>query len=277
MSTAPPAPLVSSLTPSSIAALIRGTVDTDTAAVQLCSEVLLILQRKATKEKGVSTDEAELAAAVDVAPPPLPPRNRVDTITSASTTWNDVVLNRPAFMAYSFLRTPPACCPRVNEGTEGAIAAYPETSEVIPTNEPPSGVEVLVTVRDRYGEYRGCIAKDGQCLSNTGKTTGFINWSDNMAGSAEEDYLGCCKDQISGDEVVVEDALDECCGFAHLGHALLKDSNKNMVAEVKRDGAVHSSSGSTLGFFEPFRFGDMRAIALYVMLIDPGMLSREEA
>ena len=46
--------------------------------------------------------------------------------------------------------------------------------------------------------------------------------------------------QISGDEVVVEDALDECCGFAHLGHALLKDSNKNMVAEVKRDGAVRT-------------------------------------
>ena len=33
-------------------------------------------------------------------------------------------------------------------------------------------VKVMITVRDRYGDYRGCIAKDGQCFNNTGHTTG---------------------------------------------------------------------------------------------------------
>ena len=28
---------------------------------------------------------------------------------------------------------------------------------------------------NRYGDYRGYVAKDGQCVNNQGQTTGFLN------------------------------------------------------------------------------------------------------
>lgn len=41
----------------------------------------------------------------------------------------------------------------------------------------------------------------GQCFNNLGLSIGFINLGDGIAGSSEEEYFGCVKDQLSGDEV----------------------------------------------------------------------------
>jgi len=49
-----------------------------------------------------------------------------------------------------------------------------------------------------------------------------------------------------------------------------------MVAEVKRDGVLSSSMSSNLGSFAPFTMHSARALLLYLVLIDPGMLSRRE-
>ena len=49
-----------------------------------------------------------------------------------------------------------------------------------------------------------------------------------------------------------------------------------MVAEIKRDGRVQSGQGESLGSFSPFTMRDARLAALYLVLIDPGMLSRRE-
>ena len=44
--------------------------------------------------------------------------------------------------------------------------------------------------------------------------------------------------QLSGDEVVIEDASGQVCGSVHLGRGLLADATGATVAEVRRDGTL---------------------------------------
>jgi len=186
-------------------------------------------------------------------------------------TWNYVITDRPAFNAYSFLPTPPAVKPRGQDK-----AAVEEEDEGELRHEPPDDAEVFITVKDRFGDYRGYIAEDGECVNNRDKTIGYINREDYTAGSREEEYLGCLQDQISGDECVVEDAMDERCGMVHLGHATIKDNQGSTVAEIHGNGIVVGNQGSQLGEFEGFTFNEIRTVGLYMMLIDPGMLNEIE-
>ena len=67
--------------------------------------------------------------------------------------------------------------------------------------------------------------------------------------------------------------MEELCGIVDLGHGYLKDHQHTTVAEVDKRGCVSGHSGSYLGQFHPFSYHDMKLLGLYLMLIDPGMLS----
>lgn len=194
-------------------------------------------------------------------------------------TWNYVVNDRPAFNAYSFLPTPPPVKPRSKDPPPEVEEPPPEDAEEAPPEvlyEPPDDAAVWLIVKDRFMDYRGYISEEGECVNNLGQTIGFINKDEGTAGSADEEYLGSAQEQLSGNEVVVEDAVDERCGIVDLGTAAIKDNQGSTVAEMASNGTLTGNHGSTLGVVEGFEYHDMRTVALYVMLIDPGMLNEQE-
>ena len=150
----------------------------------------------------------------------------------------------------------------------------------------PRGAGVYV-VRDRYGEYRACVdevtgvvtsnRKDG-CRGSGGRALlGHVNAAEGTCGSREAELLGAAAVSMAGDEVVVEDASGQVAGTVHLGKGTVTDAAGTTLAEVRRDGTLHGPEGSVLGSFEPFTFGALRSsLALYLVLLDPGLLSRRE-
>ena len=184
----------------------------------------------------------------------------------------DYRIDGPAFNAFAFLPTPLPVRPRGEANPE----EEEEQEEHELRYEPPDGVDVLLCIRDRYGNYRGYISDDGECVNNRDNTIGWINRDDGTAGSVQEEYLGTCIDQLSGDECVVEDALDERCGSINLGTASIHNNFGSTVAEFEASGNVVGNHGSTLGQFEGFSYPEIRTVALYLMLIDPGMLNEVE-
>jgi hypothetical protein len=145
-----------------------------------------------------------------------------------------------------------------------------------PVGKPPDDVDVLFTIRDRYGELRSYITKEGTCVNNRQQVIGFINFLEGTAGSIDEEYLGQCIDQLSGDECVVEDALDERCGSVNLGSSRIFSNSGSTIAEIDGSGVIVGNHGSKLGEFEGFSYTDLRCVALYLMLVDPGMLNEME-
>ena len=193
----------------------------------------------------------------------------------------DIQVNGPAFNAYSFLPTPPPVRPRGEEKQEldeeqEEVVEEEEEEEHELRYEPPEGVDVLLCIRDRFGNYRGYITEEGECVNNRDKTIGWINRDEGTAGTNDEHYLGTCIDQLSGNECVVEDALDERCGSINLGTATIHDNQMSTVAEFEANGSVVGNHGSGLGKFEGFSYPEIRTVALYLMLIDPGMLNEVE-
>jgi len=219
----------------------------------------------------------------------------------------------PTFNAYSFLPTPAAQKPRAAKvkhamaavetalaaltvaeldtvDAVGAAEAKAEEAAVSAANaleaeaaaaaeaavelrEPPAGAEVRLIVDDRYSNYRGYIAEDGACYNNRDQLIGYVNDSNGEAGSTELEFLGRSVDAASGDWLEVVDDMEDLCGVVDLGHGYLKDHQHTTVAEVDKRGCVSGHSGSYLGQFHPFTYHDMKLLGLYLMLIDPGMLS----
>jgi hypothetical protein len=66
---------------------------------------------------------------------------------------------------------------------------------------------------------------------------------------------------------------DQRCGTLDLGTCYLKDTYDVTVGEVKSTGVVTGHAGSFLGEFEKFEYKHLRVLAIYLMLIDPGMLT----
>lgn len=73
--------------------------------------------------------------------------------------------------------------------------------------------------------------------------------------------------------MVVEDALDEKCGTIDLGHANIMDNQGSTIAQFDQRGTITGNNGSQLGQMEGFNYRQIRVTALYLMLIDPGMLN----
>jgi len=143
---------------------------------------------------------------------------------------------------------------------------------------PPRPVKPLLTapdrecrfnIRDRNNDYRGCITDDGECYNNVGELIGLLN--DTEAGTPDSEYLGC----IRSDDVI-EDAAERMAGRLDTGKAWIQDAQGTTVCEIRGTGEVFGHSCTYLGQFEPFSYRDMRTIAMYLLLVDPGMLSEIE-
>ena len=74
------------------------------------------------------------------------------------------------------------------------------------------------------------------------------------------------------------DALEEACGSVDLGTCTLRDCAGSTVADVDLRGNVNGHSGLFLGQFEGYKLkrGDLQVVALYLMLIDPGMCTEDD-
>mmetsp|Transcript_47947 Transcript_47947/g.133740 ORF Transcript_47947/g.133740 Transcript_47947/m.133740 type:complete len:81 (-) Transcript_47947:86-328(-) len=61
-----------------------------------------------------------------------------------------------------------------------------------------------------------------------------------------------------------------------LGSMGIKDNQGSTIAEIDQSGVVVGNHGSQLGKFENFSFQEIRVVAMYIMLIDPGFLNERE-
>ena len=213
-------------------------------------------------------------------------------------TWN-YASRTPTFNAFQFLPTPPPQKPRTApppevEECEEAVAALSVTEAAPPVDveaceeavedeaelleDPPPDADVMCTIRDRDGNYRGYIANDGECRNNRNALMGYINADSGQCGTADEEYLGCISEvsAFNDSDCVIEDAIEETCGTLDMGTGYLKDTNDRIVAELESSGVCTGHSGSYLGEFEGFSFNQMKVVGLYLMLIDPGMLNEIE-
>lgn len=186
--------------------------------------------------------------------------------------WNASVV-KPAFNAFAFLPTAPAMKPRVRLD-EGCSSTAEHEIEIVGgevQEAPPSDADVMCSIKDRDNEYRGYISADGACYNNVGHCIGYINVESEEAGSAREEYLGCLRKNTN--VCFIEDALDEVAGTLDLGLASIVDCDGSTVVELSRTGECTGHCGSYLGTFEGMDYNSMKVIALYLVLIDPGMLN----
>jgi hypothetical protein len=196
--------------------------------------------------------------------------------------WTAIIRDGPTFNAFSFLPSPMAQKPRTQKKVaEAAPKEEEEEEEEVAEEEEelpllyevPEGREVLLSILDRYSNYRGYIDLEGGCFNNLDQNIGFINVDAEQAGTADLEYLGSVHNTFAGNYIEVHDAVDDMCGTLDLGTCYLKDATSITVGEVMATGVVTGHSGSFLGQFEGFSYAMLRVIALYLMLIDPGMLN----
>lgn len=152
----------------------------------------------------------------------------------------------------------------------------PVTKERLTEPPPEAYADGCLIIRDRYNDYRAYISADGTCTNNAQEILGYIEMSSGEAGSAEGQYLGCLKIGTTDDQYYVEDSLDEVFGLLDIGKATLSYGNGTTVAEVDNAGCLKGHMLSYLGQFEGFTFHDLKKIALYCFLIDPGILNEVE-
>lgn len=169
----------------------------------------------------------------------------------------------------------------VNE--EGTFGALLEPSSrvgkhLVVRNEPMESTdEIQFCVYDRVGNYRSCFCLDGSVRNNRDELLGYLNLETLQAGSASEDFLGeLLSESPSEDELCARGPFDEFCAVVDLSKARLADRANSTLAEFTRMGEVISNDGLRLGRFEPFTYNDVRTAALYLLFLDPGMLSPVE-
>ena len=141
--------------------------------------------------------------------------------------------------------------------------------------EPPSDADVLCTVLDRKRDFRAYIAEDGEVVANSGQVIGYINIDDCQVGSADMEYLGCGKIGADETQFTILDSNDvELCDL-DLGSCRIKEDGTT-IAEIDGSGAISGHAGSFLGEIEGFGYAHTKIIALYLCLLDTGMLNEVE-
>ena len=255
-----------------------------TAAATVSSSV-----KKKAKKKTATPGPAKSAAGSSLDP-------RAGVVRGPAELYNDTqkfrgawapVIDRPAFRAFSFLPTPPAQRPRPEKAAKKKKKSKkaepePELIEIVEKEtfrSPPSEHEVLLNIWDRGNVYRAHITTDGEVYNNQHDIIGYINIEDLEAGSYDEDFLGSCENEEFGDNTAtVKDALEEACGSVDLGTCTLRDCAGSTVADIDLRGNVNGHSGLFLGQFEGYKLkrGDLQVVALYLMLIDPGMCTEDD-
>lgn len=150
---------------------------------------------------------------------------------------------------------------------------------------------MVLTDRDRF--FRSYItSREGQCFNNRGELIGVINRRDGTAASTQG-YLGCVQcvyrsrtrpDHLQ-DSFLVYDCqelhaatLDVFAGERGSGPTVrVMDSERNLRAVVASDGAISGANGEKLGVADGYSVDDVRVLALFLTLVDPGMLGRRGA
>mmetsp|Transcript_15594 Transcript_15594/g.44235 ORF Transcript_15594/g.44235 Transcript_15594/m.44235 type:complete len:229 (+) Transcript_15594:230-916(+) len=184
------------------------------------------------------------------------------------------------FNPHRFLPTAPKPVPRkVREEKKDEPPPPQEEEKEMLTSPPPEALEEgNLNILDRYNNYRGYIAYDGTCYNNRQEIIGFISCGESgegQAGDPEERYLGCIQFHMSTNKMTVLDDLDEKVGYLDLGTARIHDEDNRMVGKLTKAGEL-SGCLSYLGQFEGFDFHALSTVALYLLLIDTGMLNKEE-
>mmetsp|Transcript_24701 Transcript_24701/g.77457 ORF Transcript_24701/g.77457 Transcript_24701/m.77457 type:complete len:239 (-) Transcript_24701:176-892(-) len=200
-------------------------------------------------------------------------------------TWYACV-RTPAFAYYRFLPVVPPQEPRRSSvvappaPVEEVLEAPPEAVLALQRRrrwpEPPAAIAPLLTIRDRFRDFRAFVSEDGVCTSSVGDIIGYINADGGEAGSVDEELLGYLEGSAFTNILTIKDASGEVCGTLDQGTTLARDCSGRTVAELRATGEVFGHAGAFLGAFEGYTHGDMRMAALYLMLIDPGMLNETE-
>ncbi|KAH3759917.1 hypothetical protein Pelo_8228 [Pelomyxa schiedti] len=153
--------------------------------------------------------------------------------------------------------------------TPAPVAAAPPPKVTKPTVPAPS--DAKFTIIDRMKNFRSYMTEDGACYNSVGDVLGYIEQSSWEAGSADGKFLGRLRD-----DNFVENAVEVVVGCVDLGRALIRDDQDTIVCEMTGTGEVYGHQGSYIGAFDNFDYHHMKIITLYLLLIDPGMLSEIE-
>ena len=87
--------------------------------------------------------------------------------------------------------------------------------------------------------------------------------------------MGCIHLHMNTNKMTVLDDLDEKVGGVDLGLARVYDQDERVVGKLTGAGEL-SGCLSYLGQFEGFTYHSLSIVALYLLLIDTGMLNKEE-
>ena len=168
----------------------------------------------------------------------------------------------------------------------GALAPKQETTTTstttTTTNTAPAKSEIHLTVIDRFGDYRACIAKDGRVLNARHELIGYV--SGNEAGSVSERYLGRVYATTYDNKYQVWAATGEpapndesLIAFIDMGTHAVRAPEGSTLFDLEQGGRVRACNGTVLGRFEGARgFHDLETIALYLLLVDPTFTCPDE-
>ena len=140
----------------------------------------------------------------------------------------------------------------------------------------PADADIYMNILDRYKDYRGCITQDGTCYNAANEVIGYIDFETQQAGSVDSEYLGICKPYTTSHNFVIEDDLEQVLGIMDRGQARIVDSEGSTVVEMNGAGEVSGHFGSYLGQFSPFTYREMQFVALWMLIIDCGMINEVE-
>mmetsp|Transcript_2081 Transcript_2081/g.3261 ORF Transcript_2081/g.3261 Transcript_2081/m.3261 type:complete len:150 (-) Transcript_2081:51-500(-) len=146
------------------------------------------------------------------------------------------------------------------------------------TAPPEAFEEGNMNILDRYNNYRGYIAYDGTVYNNQQDIIGYISIDDDgqgQVGDPQERYLGCIRTHMNTNKMVVLDDMDEKVGYVDLGLARVYDEENRVVGKLTNAGEL-SGCMSYLGQFEGFDYHALSVVTVYLLLIDTGMLNKEE-
>lgn len=139
---------------------------------------------------------------------------------------------------------------------------------------PPPGRDVKYSIVDREKDFRAWIEADGACFNNLGDVIGYLNLEDKQAGSVDEMLLGYVQESRFDNVATLLDADDTVIARVDLGTHVIRNAQGVPVVDIEQGGVVKHQNGTFLGQFSGAKgFHAMREIALYMVLLDPGMCS----
>ena len=146
------------------------------------------------------------------------------------------------------------------------VAAAPPPKQEAPREQIEMPKDSLMNILDRNNDFRSFITKDGTCKDKTGKIIGYINIGEWNVGSPDMEFWG----QMDEGELI-EDKDGKKIGELDLGHGTIKNEVGNTVCELDNAGECKGNAQTYIGKFIGFTFKNMKIVALYLLIVDPGM------